>query len=219
MNIALLFLEIVGAFGLLLLANKVFGKEGIFSWICLASVIANIVTAKNVEIFGLTTAIGSVLFASVFLATDILCELYGKQEAKKGVYLGLCSTLFFILASQIALAYIPSEIDYANDAMQTLFSLNLRISLASVVMYFLANITDVFLYDKLKKLTGGRYLWLRNNVATIFCNCIENFFFMGLAFFGIYDLYTIFIMALSTSVIEALVGVCDTPFLYLATKK
>lgn len=74
------------------------------------------------------------------------------------------------------------------------------------------------LLDKLRNKTQGKALWLRNNVSTILCNCVENFGFIGLAFAGIYDIETILTIAASTSIIEALVAVLDTPFLYLAKR-
>lgn len=80
----------------------------------------------------------------------------------------------------------------------------------------IANMADVYLFSKLKEKSGGRLLWLRNNVSTILCNCLENFGFIWLAFVGIYDTETILTIAISTSVIEAIVALCDTPFLYLA---
>ena len=158
------------------------------------------------------------MFASTFLATDILAECYSIEDAKKAVRLGLFSNIILIVSTQIALLYAPSEFDYANDAMKTLFSLNLRISIASAVMYYIANMADIYVFSRIKTATEGRMLWLRNNVATILCNCLENFGFIGLAFAGIYDFGTIMTIAISTSIIEAIVAVCDTPFLYLARK-
>lgn len=108
--------------------------------------------------------------------------------------------------------------DYANDAMNTLFAFNLRISVASAAMYFVANMADVYIFNKLKEKMNGRALWLRNNVSTILCNCLENFGFIGLAFWGIYDLQTIITIAASTSIIELIVALLDTPFLYMARK-
>ena len=217
-NELILFLEIIIIFSLLLLSKKFFGKAGVMAWVCIASVLANLITAKNATIFGFSTAIGSVMFASTFLATDILTECYSAKEARKAVYMGICSTLVFIIASQIALLYNPSDIDYANDAMRTLFGMNLRISISSVIMFAIANLADVYLFDKIKKKTNGRMLWLRNNVATIICNCLENFFFIGFAFGGIYDFQTIITISLSTSAIETIVGLCDTPFIYAARR-
>ena len=216
MNNLLIFGEIIVVFSVLLVCQRIFGKVGVIVWVSLATVLANVITAKNAEVFGLSTAIGTVMFASTFLATDILTEYYSKEDAKKAIKIGLFSNVVLIVATQIALLYTPSEFDYAHDAMKTLFSLNLRISIASAVMYYIANMGDVYIFSKLKKKTGGKYLWLRNNVATVVCNCLENFGFIGLAFAGIYDFKTIMTIALSTSVIEAIVAVCDTPFLYVA---
>lgn len=216
MNELNLALEIVVVFGMLLFCNKFLGKEGVIAWVGIATVLANILTAKNATIFGLSTAIGTVLFASTFLATDILSEKYSEESAKKAVYIGLFSDIVLILCTQIALRYIPSEIDFAHVPMKELFSLNLRISVASAVMYFVANMADVYIFNKMKA-NDGR-MWVRNNVSTILCNCLENFGFFALAYVGVFDIKTIVTIAVSTSIIEMLVAVCDTPFLYIATK-
>lgn len=216
MNIAVLAVEIVVVFTALIICHKLFGKAGTIAWVGIATVLANIITAKNADIGGMSVAIGTVMFASTFLATDILAELYGEADAKQAVYIGLFADIILIVATQIALWYTPSEIDYADGAMRTLFSLNLRISLASMVMYFVANIVDVKLFCRMKE--AGSALWVRNNVATIICNCLENLGFIWLAFAGVYDLQTILIIALSTSAVEFVVALCDTPFLYLARR-
>lgn len=217
-NEILILIEIVSIFTLLLIVSKLFKKEGLIAWVAIATILANVITAKNVTMFGLSTSIGTVLFASTFLATDILSECYTKEDAKKAVYIGLFANVVLIIATQIALRYIPSEFDYAHTAMETLFSLNLRISIASAVMYLVANLADVYIFNKLKEKMNGKYMWLRNNVSTIVCNCLENFGFIFLAFVGIYDLPTILTIALSTSIVEFVVALLDTPFLYLAKK-
>lgn len=218
MNELIIIGEIIAVFSILLICKRLFGKNGMIAWVGLATVLANIITAKNVNVFGLSTAIGTVMFASTFLATDILAECYSVQDAKKAVKIGLFSNIILIVSTQIALLYTPSEFDYANGAMQTLFSLNLRISIASAAMYYIANMADIYVFSKIKEKTEGRMLWLRNNVATILCNCLENFGFIGIAFAGIYDFGTIMKIAISTSIIEAIVAICDTPFLYAARK-
>lgn len=217
-NEVILAIEIVAVFCMVIFCHKFFKREGVIAWVAIATVLANVITAKNASIFGLSTAIGTVMFASTFLATDILSECYSKEDAKKAVYLGLFSSVVLIISTQIALHYIPSEFDYAHDAMQTLFSMNLRISLASMIMYAIANLADVYLFNKIKDKMHGKALWLRNNVSTILCNCLENFGFIGLAFYGIYDMKTILTIAISTSIIELIVAICDTPFLYLARR-
>lgn len=215
-NNILIFVEAFIVFSSVVICKKVFGKCGVIAWVPIATILANIITAKNANIFGLSTAIGTVMFASTFLATDILSECYSKEDAKQAVYLGLFADVVLIISTQIALRYVPSEFDYAHDAMATLFSLNLRISVASAIMYLIANLADIYLFNKLKMKTHNKKLWLRNNLSTILCNCLENFGFIGIAFFGIYDISTIITIAISTSIIELFVALFDTPFLYVA---
>lgn len=218
MNEIIFAVEVLIIFSLVLIFHRLFRKEGMIAWVAIATVLANVITAKNAMIFGLSTAIGTVMFASTFLATDILSECYSKKDAQKAVYIGLASNIVLISATQIALKYAPSPFDYAHSAMETLFSLNLRISIASAAMYFIANIADIYIFNKIKEKMNGKRLWIRNNVATILCNCLENFGFIWLAFAGIYDGKTILTIAISTSIIEAIVAILDTPFLYIARK-
>lgn len=110
------------------------------------------------------------------------------------------------------------EYDYANGPMATLFALNLRITVSSIVMYAISNIADVYVFEAIRRATKGKYLWLRNNVATILCNCLENFGFIFLAFLGVYDARTCFEIAIATSIVEIVAAVCDTPFAYIGRR-
>lgn len=218
MNELLLFIEVIIVFSLLLIAKKLFGKDGLYAWIAFATVFANIQVTKSVNVLGVSATLGNVLFSSNFLATDILNECYGIKESKKGVFIGLFSVICYIVMSQITLLFVPNEIDLVNSSMKQLFSLAPRVCISSVVMFFLANITDVYLYDRLKKKYNGKKMWLRNNVATILCNCLENFLFVFGAFLFVYPFIDVIMIALTTCLIEIIVAFCDTPFLYLAKK-
>lgn len=218
MNVFLLFVEVVVMFSILLLSKKLFGKTGLFIWIAFATIMANIQVTKSVDLFGISAALGNVMFASTFLANDILNECYGKNEAKKGVYIGLFSVVMFIIATQITLAFQPNAIDMAHGPMKTLFGISLRVCLSSVLMYFIANLMSVLIYDKLKSKSNGKRMWLRNNLTTIFCNCLENFGFTFLAFVGVYPILDVLMIASTGCLIEIIIALCDTPFLYIGKK-
>lgn len=222
MNNVILLIEIAFCFTALLCAKRFFGKVGVFVWIGLAAVLANVVQSKNAELLGLYAGIGHVLFSSTFLATDILNEYYSQEDAKKGVWVGLFGNIVYLIAMVIALAYQPSSIDTINPHMSAMFGLNIRITLASMFWFLISNFGDVWLYNKLKQLTGGRYMWVRNNVSTILFNCAENFGFAAMAFWGVFEPAQILSIAVASTLVEVVVGICDTPFLYLAkvfTKK
>ena len=186
-NLLLIFVNIIVTFSLVLIIEKIFKKEGLYVWVSIALIMANILECKTIGLFGFTSTTGNVLFASVFLATDIMCEKYDSKYSKKAIKLAVLSMIAFTIIMQIGLLFTPDETDMAHDAMKTLFSLNLRITISSIIMFYISNNLDIFLFEKIKNKLPNQ-LWVRNNVATISCNCIENYFFNTLAFIGIFSI-------------------------------
>lgn len=217
-NELLFLIELVVVFASLLGVKKLLGKKGLVAWVACAGILANLQVNKCINLFGLSATLGNVLFASSFLATDILSECYGKKTARNAVIAGIAFMLIFIFVSQISLAFIPSEADFIHGAMSEVFAMSLRTTSASVFMYAIANLADVYLFDKIKQWTKGKHLWLRNNVATIITNCLENFGFVFLAFAGIFDVQVMLEIALTTCAIETAIAFLDTPFAYVARK-
>ena len=218
MNNILLGVSIIGVFSIMLIIKKFLGKEGIIGWMGIASILANLLLIKSIDVLGISATLGNVLFASNFLATDILTENYGYKEAKKGVRFGIVSVIVFMIITQVALLYIPNSDDVAQSSFELLFSFVPRISIASVLMFALSNIIDIRLYDWLRKKSKGNKMWLRNNICTIICNGGENFLFYLIAFGGTMEISVILSMALSATIIEILIALCDTPFLYISKK-
>ena len=155
MNILLGFISIILCFACIVIIEKLFKKEGLIVWMSFATVVANIVVVKMVNLFGFTSSLGNILFASNFLATDILVEKYDKASAKKAIKMALVFTLIFIGITQISLAFIPDSTDIAQGAMKELFALNLRASIASITMYYISNNLDIFLFERIKKNNYG----------------------------------------------------------------
>lgn len=216
MNELLFFATILTTFLLVVFAHRFFGKNGLYAWIAFAVVFANILVTKCVRLFGMEVTLGNVLFGTVFLCTDMLNEFYGYRASRRGVFVGLYAILSFLALSQLGLAFAPSSLDTVDGSMQVLFALSPRTCLASVSMFLFSNLLDVWLFQKIKALTDGKMLWLRNNVATCISQVVENFFFFLIAFGGLFDFPTIVELTLCVSLIEVLVAFCDTPFLYLA---
>lgn len=215
MNVIIGLISIILCFSAVVLIEKIFKKEGLYVWVAISVIIANIAICKQVNFFGFATSLGSVAFASSFLATDILSIKYGKDVAKKAVILGLVSVVTYVIATNIILLFKPNEIDFMNESMKALFTFGGRVSIASIFMYFVSNLADVYLFDKLVN-KFPKQLWIGNNVSTIVCNVGENILFGLLAFGGVFPVITILKMTIVGSIIEVILALCDTPFLYLS---
>ncbi|ENJ3992587.1 queuosine precursor transporter, partial [Staphylococcus pseudintermedius] len=108
-------------FVLMVVMFRLFGKSGLYAWVAIGTIIANIQVLKTVDIFTISATLGNVMFASIYLATDILNDIYGRKVAKKAVWLGFSSTFIMIIVMQVSLAFQPSEVDMAQDAMKAIF--------------------------------------------------------------------------------------------------
>ncbi len=215
MNVLLGTLSFFLTFGSMAFIERFFKKEGLYVWICVATVASNVLVCKSVDFFGLTTNLGNILFISVFSASDIMNEKYGSGHSKKAAVLGVVSQIVFSLACSFSLLYVPSSVDLNHASMANLFSMNLRVSFSSVAMYIASSLFDIYLFCKIKQ-KYPNFLWLRNNISTIISSCLQNYIFAFLAFFGTYDLATLLSIASVACVLEAVISLAGTPFVYLA---
>ncbi|MDP2625040.1 MAG: queuosine precursor transporter [Candidatus Peregrinibacteria bacterium] len=190
------------------------GRMWLMGYIAVSIVLMNIFVMKQVNVFGLEATLGNIMYASIFLATDLLSEHYGRKEAYRAVRFGFFFAIFSGLMIQFALHYLPSEYDFAQGSFLTLFTMTPRIVAASLFTYLITQNLDITIYHGIKKRTGEKYLWLRNNVSTLISQFIDSFLFTYLAFYGQFEALPE--IALFTFVIKMFVAFMDTPFLYLA---
>lgn len=219
MNEILFFVTLIINFSGVIFAYKFFGKIGLFCWIAMATIIANVEVLKCVDIFNMALTLGNVTFGSIFLATDILNEKYGVKAAQKSVYIGFFALLTFTLFTQVDLHYISNSSDFAGEAMKTLFTITPRVCFGSMFAYFISNMLDVYLYTFIRKcLPSDTFLWLRNNASTMISQFFDTVLFTCIAFVGVFPKDIVFQLCITTYLIKLLIALLDTPFLYLSKK-
>lgn len=224
MNEILLIGSLIFIYGMALLGYKLFGKTGLYCISASATILANIEVLIMIKAFGAEQTLGNVLFAVTFLITDILSECEGKKAADKAVYTSFFASIFFLVLSQSWLHYVPSESDWASPAIRTIFSNTPRMIIASLAVYGISQLFDVWLYHKIwdmtSKKSGNRrsFLWLRNNGSTLVSQLINTFLFTLFAFYGTYGLSQIISIFISSYVIYIFTSLLDTPVVYLARR-
>ena len=210
-------------FSSILVFLKLFGIVGLYIYSALAVILANIQVLKQVDFFYSPepVALGTVLFASTFLCTDILSEHFGREKANKNVLIGFVSFLFMTIVMLITIGFKPSSGDWAQESLSNVFTPMSRFFIASMIAYLLSQYFDVWIYSFIKKLTTNKYLWFRNNLSTILSSLIDNTIFSLLAWIILnpnpeilYKVITTYI--LGTYFLRVLIALVDTPFLYLS---
>lgn len=205
---------------LVLAVYRFFGRVGLFGLIVFNLILCNIQVLKFIELFGYTTTLGNVLYASVFLSTDILSEKYGKKQARKAVLLGFTALVMATVYMQIALRFTPGEADFAQGSLETIFGFFPRIALGSLAAYFVSQMHDVWAFHFWKSRTGGQHLWLRNNLSTLVSQMLDTLIFCGVAFWGDPNIPNpvFWDIVATTYLFKLIVGLADTPFIYLAKR-
>jgi len=237
-SIILLLLTLL-CFGLVVLTEKMFGKEGLFAYLAIATIISNILAAAVGPMMGLHgVTLANVPFATIFLVGNILSTCYSEEDAKKGVYVTLYAAVAFLSIMMLCSYLIPEPYDVVSSNIKFLFgfgSYNMCNTVASVIMFFIANMFSVKLFNKLRRKLEDKHLWLANNVATIVANCLENFAFVLLGLFVfpnvvlalfptafdaslLMSIKDCLMIALTTCIFEFVLALVDTPFLYLAIR-
>ena len=210
-------------FGSILIFLRLFGYIGIFIYSALAVIAGNIQVLKTVDFFYSPepVALGTILFASTFLCTDILSEYYGKDKAKMNILIGFSAFLFMTLLMIITIGIKPSDGDWVQESLSNIFTPMTRFFIASMIAYLISQYFDVWFYNYIRNITSKKYLWLRNNLSTVVSSLVDNTVFSIFAWIllnpehvSIYNVIMIYI--LGTYVLRIIIALFDTPFIYIA---
>lgn len=221
-NEILLVVSLLITFSAVIVLLRLFKEQGLYLWTVIATIAANIEVLIVVNAFGMEMTLGNILFASTFLVTDILSELYGKKAAQTAVWLGIATSVAFIAISQSWLLYIPNENDFAMPSIRAVFSNTPRLMLVGIVVYVIVQLFDVWAYHKWWAFTNRKFgdkkkfLWLRNNGSTLVSQLLNTVLFTWGAFLGTHNTATLISIAVSSYVIFIVTSLLDTPFIYLA---
>lgn len=218
MNEILIATTLLLTFGSVLLWFRLFRRAGLYALTAFLTIVANIEVCILVDAFGIEMTLGNMLFAGTFLATDILSETYGRHPATTCVKLGILTSVSMIVLTNLWMLYIPSANDFVFPAIVTVFSNTPRVLIASLVVYAICQAVDVHLYHLIWHMTGknDKFMWLRNNVATLVSQALNAVLFNFIAFYGTVDMSTMGSIILANFAITVVTSLLDTPVLYLA---
>ena len=133
---------------------------------------------------------GVLLWPVVFVMTDIINEYYGPRGVRYLSYLTIGLIAFSFIAYNGAIALKPSEyfsigngIDNPDGAFRGVFGQGLWIIVGSIAAFSISQLLDVFIFHRIKKLTGEKAIWLRATGSTLISQLIDSFVVLFIAFY------------------------------------
>jgi hypothetical protein len=201
---------------------------------------------RFVQLGPFAVAVGVLPYPLTFLCTDLISEFFGKQRANAVVWVGLFLNAFVIGIMWLGntLPSVPESMQAPWQALQLtkpvplpdgstlegtveffslIYACTVGAVFASMVAYLTAQFCDVALFHYLKKLTKGRYLWIRNNGSTLISQLVDSFMVITITFGaalmdGKMTLHALGVLFLGNYAFKFTVALLDTIPFYLLVK-
>jgi len=194
-------------------------KEFAFTILCsvfIGSLVISEVLAYKIAALGsIIVPAGVLAYAITFPLTDTIEEVWGKIYARRVVLAGLVALGVVLLLIWLAIILPAAPFWKEQESFLRILGMKqgaIRITIASIIAYFVSQFHDVWAFNFWRKITGKRHLWLRNNASTLASQAIDTTLFISLAFYGVMPILP---LILGQYFIKVCIALLDTPLVYL----
>lgn len=179
--------------------------------------------------FNLTA--GAVIWPVVFITTDVINEYFGKKGVKKISYLAVAFIVYAFIVIYLVTELAPAEFwlqvngtddegNYLNIdfAFRKIFRQGLGIIIGSLVAFLVGQLLDVIVFQKLRRITGEKKIWLRATGSTLVSQLVDSFVVLFIAFyvFGNWPITQVLAVGVVNYIYKFVVAILLTPLLYVA---
>ena len=181
--------------------------------------VSNVMAVKVISLFGLFYFdAGTIVFPFAYMLGDVLTEIWGYRTARKVIWLTFMCNIIMVVCTQIGV-WLPSPdyLDETANAYNHIFSYVPRIVVASLTGFLLGELSNAWLMEKIKKITGNKCLWVRTIGSSAVAYLFDSLPFVLIAFLGVVSTHDLLMMIAfqygAKLLIEAIFG---TPLAYAA---
>ncbi len=186
----------------------------------------------NLNILGFTMdfnlTAGVVIWPVVFITSDLINEYFGQPGVKRISYLtaGLIAYAFVVIFLTMKLPPAGWWLDAnSKDAAGNYFNMDFafnkifgqgqRIIIGSLSAFLIGQLADVYIFHKLRLVTGSKMLWLRATGSTLVSQLIDSFVVLFIAFYGTFSTKQIIAIGITNYIYKFVVAILLTPLIYV----
>jgi uncharacterized integral membrane protein (TIGR00697 family) len=193
--------------------DRVDALVGLFvAFVLISNIIAYKIATFDLGFITFYSDSATLVFAVTFLLTDIVNEKFGRKETQKMIFITFITQVAIAFFIWLAVSLQPAPFWPDQENFAKIIGYTPRIMIASWVAFLVSGNIDAYIFDWFKKLTKGKYLWMRNALSSLPAMALDTVIFVVIAFAGVQPLLPIII---GTMAIKWLVGIIDIPFMYL----
>ena len=169
------------------LGSLALGSSALVAFVCIQCMLANLFVVKQITLFGFTATCADAFTVGATIGLNLLQEYFGKEIAKKTIWINFFLLIFYAITSQIHLIYVPHTADLMHLHFMPLLSFMPRIVVASFSVYLISQMADYYLYGILKKVFHDKHIIARNYASIALCQLLDTVLFSFLGLYGIID--------------------------------
>lgn len=178
---------------------------------------------RDGTLYTMSIPAGLLAYPVTFLVTDLISELFGRKKAQMVVWVGFFLNLYMLLMMSIG-HWFPNTYGVSGglNLFEGVYDFLIANTVSSMIAYLIAQSVDVRLFHFLKKLTKGKYLWIRNNGSTMFSQLIDSTTILSILYFtgNLGENVTTFgalgILIINSYLFKFFFALMDTPVFYFS---
>lgn len=167
-------------------------------------------------------SVGQIAFPVTFILTDILNEFYGRAVVRRVTYVAvfMVGLTFSIIYIAGAMPWAPLTLDktwtgVSPKEFTVVFTQATKIQIASMIAFLIGNLTDIWVFFLIKKLTANKMLWLRSTGSTAVSQLIDTIVISAIIWLGKVGFDTYVTIVLTSYVIKLAAAIIVTPLIYV----
>jgi uncharacterized integral membrane protein (TIGR00697 family) len=135
---------------------------------------------------------GVIYWPLVFILTDLINEYFGRRGVRLVSWLAVAFIAWAFFAAWIAISLAPAGfwveanaelgVPDIQRAYQLIFGQGMWIIVGSITAFLIGQLIDVTLFHRIRRATGGRWLWLRATGSTAVSQLFDSFIVLYIAF-------------------------------------
>jgi uncharacterized integral membrane protein (TIGR00697 family) len=140
-----------------------------------------------------TLTCGVLLWPLEFVMTDIVNEFYGPKAVRRISYIAVVLICYAFLMFYFAIHTPPNTSFWTGSrkaqgvpdmqaAFSGIFGQGMWIIAGSVTAFLVSQVLDVWVFHKVKKVTGEKHVWLRATGSTVVSQLVDSFIVLFIAF-------------------------------------
>lgn len=166
-------------------ASLALGRDGLFCWVTVQPILANLFVLKQISLFGFTVTCSDVYAVGAMIGLNMLQEYHGKEAAKKAAWLCFYCLAIFVSMSMLHLLYGPDIEDTTQAAYQTILAPAPRLVLASIATFLVVQQIDIRVFGYLKTRMPEASLLTRNCISLSLSQFLDTLLFTIIGIWGL----------------------------------